>query len=281
MESVCLSYSEILRDGATYHLTRTPLEHKRPRQLHGHDFYELLWVQNGIMRHHTRSGHRDFPEGTLVFIRPNDIHGLQAKADETLVVSLTLTPHIMTDMAQRYPELQDALFWSDAPEPETKHREMRQLATLNHAALRLERVQPTQLELEAFLLPLLVELLTGTDHPSQMPDWLNQACLAAQHPDVFRNGAAGLVRLTGRAHPHVSRTMRRFLQQSPSEYINTCRMEYAAKKLSGTSDTLAEIATECGLPNMSHFHKLFRAHFGQTPQRYRRAHQKDVVQPAT
>ena len=44
-------------------------------------------------------------------------------------------------------------------------------------------------------------------------------------------------------------------------------------------NSLTEIASDCGIPNLSHFHKLFRAHHGMTPQRYRKQHQRDVVQP--
>ena len=56
-------------------------------------------------------------------------------------------------------------------------------------------------------------------------------------------------------------------------------MEFAARRLAGTQDSLAEIAADCGVPNLSHFHKLFRLHHGRTPQAFRRAHQRDLVQP--
>ena len=49
--------------------------------------------------------------------------------------------------------------------------------------------------------------------------------------------------------------------------------------LTGTADPLAEIAADCGIPNLSHFHKLFRAAFGETPQSYRRTRQRDLIQP--
>ncbi|MGJ8610006.1 MAG: helix-turn-helix domain-containing protein, partial [Octadecabacter sp.] len=80
-------------------------------------------------------------------------------------------------------------------------------------------------------------------------------------------------------HPHVSRTMRKFMGLTPSDYVNTQRMDYAARKLTGTSDPLTEIAADCGLANLSHFHKLFLATHGETPQRYRRARQRELVQP--
>lgn len=73
--------------------------------------------------------------------------------------------------------------------------------------------------------------------------------------------------------------MRRFMGVTPSDYINTQRMDHAARRLTGTSDSLTEIAAECGIPNLSHFHKLFLAAYGVTPQRYRRARQRALIQP--
>jgi AraC family cel operon transcriptional repressor len=157
---------------------------------------------------------------------------------------------------------------------------MRQLATLNQAALQLERSPRAKLYLEAFLLPLLVALDRRPEGLALgAPDWLIAACSAARHPNVFRQGASGLVAATGRAHPHVSRTMRRYMGLTPSEYINLQRMEYAARRLAGTSDPLAEIAIDCGLPNLSHFHKLFLTSHGETPQRYRKTRQRTLIQP--
>ena len=67
--------------------------------------------------------------------------------------------------------------------------------------------------------------------------------------------------------------------QSPSDYVNAQRMAFAARRLAGTSDTLSEIAADCGIPNLSHFHKLFLTTHGETPQRYRRARQRALIQP--
>ena len=280
MDQIKLYHADIIPKGAAYHLTRATLDTRRPRVFHAHDFFELLWVQNGTVRHHLPLGRADLNEGDMLFVRPDHAHALQGRGEEALVVSISLSPDMIADLGQRHSALRGRFFWADSPAPVLQHRDMRQLATVNAAALRLERAQPSVFEAEAFLLPLLTSLLDGApDIPGGAPQWLADACASAQDPAVFRHGAAGFVAAAGRAHPHVSRTARAHLGQSPSEYINAIRMDYAARRLSGTADTLSEIATDCGIPNLSHFHKLFLAHHGQTPQRYRRARQRDVLQP--
>jgi len=275
-----LHHTDILTADAKAHLTRATLDARRPASLHDHDFHELIWVQNGNARHHLATHRSELAEGDLLFIRPTDAHALQGKGDAALVVSITLHPDLIARIGARHPGLQGRLFWSDAAEPAVLARDSRQMADLNAAALRLERGRLDGLAVEAFLLPLL-SALTESDLPlpAGAPDWLARACAAALDPRVFRDGAAGFARVAGRAHPHVSRTVRRYLHQSPSDYVNTQRMAFAARRLAGSTDSLAEIAAECGIPNLSHFHKLFRAQHGLTPAAYRRARQAQVVQP--
>lgn len=275
-----LVFPEGLDPAATHHLVRAELTPRRPRRLHGHAFHELLWVQNGTVRHHLPDRREDLAEGDLIFIRPGDTHGLQGRGEAAMVVSLSIRDSAIATLGARHLALAGMGFWSDGPVPPRHHLDMRRMAEVNHAALRLERGPRDALTLEAFLLPLLADLAQApADIPPEAPAWLRHACAAAQDPEVFRQGAAGLVRVAGRAHPHVARTMRRHMGQTPSDYVNARRMAHAATRLLGSEDSLAEIAADCGVPNLSHFHKLFLAAHGQTPQRFRRARRQQLIQP--
>ena len=278
MDRITLHHADILRPGRVVHLARASLDRARPKALHNHDFFELLWVQNGRVRHHLPDRTDDLTEGDLLCLGPTHAHALQGRGEAAMVVSLVLHPDLMATILARHPDLADHLFWANAPV--RLHRDSHALATLNHAALRLERSALGPLDAEAFLLPLIADLSDDTlKVPDDAPTWLTDACIAAQRPEVYRDGAAGFVRIAGRAHPHVSRTARRFLGQSPSEYVNAIRMAHAARQLSGSAEPLAEIAADCGIPNLSHFHRLFRARHGQTPAQYRQRFQRNVVQP--
>lgn len=281
MTQISLLAAEAFGPDEAFILSRAELDRRRPAQLHTQDFHELVWVQNGTVRLHTAAKRQDLREGDLVFICPGQPHGLQGRGEAPMAVSVAIRADIIQALAERHPDLAGMAFWGHDTAPFVTHRDIRQLAALNQAALVLERAPRQKLYLEAFLLPLLVALDRPPDGLAPgAPAWLITACAAATTPEVFRTGAAGFVAVTGRAHPHVSRTMRRYLGQTPSEFINTQRMAFAARKLTGTSDSLSEIAAECGLPNMSHFHKLFLSTYGETPQRYRRARQQALIQPS-
>ncbi|WP_281980972.1 AraC family transcriptional regulator [Thalassorhabdomicrobium marinisediminis] len=278
--AVTLIAADTFAPDEAFLLSRAELDTRRPPALHGQDFHELLWVQNGSVRLHTPTGKQDLTEGDLLFLSPHQLHGLQGRGAAPIVVSLMIRPGVIRAIGKRHDELDGIAFWTGCDQPHVTHRDMHQLAALNQAALRLERAPRRKLYLEAFLLPLLTALDRRPEGMTQdAPDWLVAACAAARAPEVFRHGAAGFVAACGRAHPHVSRTMRRHMGITPSDYVNGLRMDHAARLLTGTSDPLAEIAAACGLPNLSHFHKLFLAHHGETPQRYRRLRQRHLIQP--
>lgn len=269
-----LRHKDILRPGAMIHLARATLTTVRPKALHCHDYFEVFWVQNGTVRHHIPTGLERLDEGDLILLAPGQPHAIQGKGEHAMIVSISIHPDIVNGLNKRHPGL-----WIGDETHMRLHRDMRQLSALNHAALALEASSLNGLAAEAFLLPLLSDLQSNPN-PQDAPDWLTRALSAAKTAPVFQEGAAGLVAQTGRAHAHVSRTMRKVTGQSPSEYINQIRMTHAARALITDNEPVSQIAADCGIPNMAHFHKLFRAHHGITPLQYRQQYQRNVVQPA-
>ena len=278
MDEPILNYRNILPAGAVVHITRAALSPARPRQLHGHNFTELFWVQNGTVRHHVPDGRETLEEGDLITIAPGQRHGLQGRGEHALVVSLCLHPHLIESLVSRHG---DAAARVLTPQDRFRaRRDIRQMAALNQSALQLERSDLGSLAAEAFLLPLLSDIASSDMAlPQNTPVWLRDACRAARDPSVYRGGAGAFADSTGKAHAHVSRSMQRFLDTTPSDFINDIRMERAARMLISDTEPLSRIAADVGAPNLSHFHKLFRRRFGTTPLKYRQKYQRHVVQP--
>lgn len=268
-----LKFNDVCANGEKVHFARTTLTTARPNPLHAHDFFDLFWVQNGKVRQHLEDRTEILNEGDLVLIPPGIKHGVQAKGEFSLLVSVCIHPDVVRRLTNRHKaEL------PNLSEIKSTTNDSRDLANLNRAALTLEKSNRGDLATEAFLLPILMAF-TSRETSSTLPLWLINAMKAARDPDVFRLGAAGLVQMTGKAHAHVSRTMRAHLGQSPSEFINDVRMTYAARQLVTDDEPIQMIADHCGIPNMAHFHKLFRAKHGITPLKYRQKHQRGVIQP--
>lgn len=87
-----------------------------------------------------------------------------------------------------------------------------------------------------------------------------------------RIATAQLARQVGVSESQFRRIFANMFSMSPTHYVNVIRIN-AARTLLETSDMLvADIATETGFYDQSHFTKLFVRERGMTPGEYRRRH---------
>jgi len=71
-------------------------------------------------------------------------------------------------------------------------------------------------------------------------------------------------------HPvHLAQTFRRHYNTTIGSYLRRLRLERSREQLLSTNKTLAEIACGNGFSDQSHFTRLFKREFGQTPHAYR------------
>lgn len=63
---------------------------------------------------------------------------------------------------------------------------------------------------------------------------------------------------------------KRYLQQSPIEFLNIYRMKTGSRLLLQTEKSITEIALSCGFNHLSYFSKMFQETYGCTPGAYRK-----------
>jgi len=74
---------------------------------------------------------------------------------------------------------------------------------------------------------------------------------------------------------NISRTkccqlFKKYLSTTPTEYLNACRLEAAAKQLLDSERQITDIALSCGFNSSSYFSEVFRKVKGCTPAEYRK-----------
>lgn len=74
----------------------------------------------------------------------------------------------------------------------------------------------------------------------------------------------------GMSRSLLSRGFRRHTGQSVVEYCNARRLERSARLLVASDEAVADIARISGYPNLSHYHRQFKAFYGLTPAAFRR-----------
>lgn len=270
--------------GHAFHVNRPFVERHDPGRLHDHDFFEVFWIETGAATHLVNDRELRLPAGSLCFVRPADRHAFRNDgAEPCRMVNVAFAASSADHLRARYgDELAGRFFWAPDALPVTvrldraRSRELRRLErALDGGARTLTRV-------EGFLLQVMGGLMGGEGAaPVEMPLWLATACEAMRDEARLCEGVPALVRLTGKSHEHLSRTVRRCLGLSPSAWVNRRRMEAAARRLAETEMPIVEVALGSGIEDLSHFYRLFKAEYGITPGRFRRRDRANFVHPAT
>ena len=252
-------------------------------QSHGHDYYEIFYIDSG------RGFHLLGPEarpvvlmpGQIVFIRPRDIHGFRSdvSTEPFALINVAFSHTAWITLRERY-HLAGHPFFSEEPdEPPTLEligNTSREIAKLFSELIHDQR---SELVRDGFLLTL-ARMLTGKVQMEELntaPAWLRKGLLSwSREPESWRNGASGLAKLAGCSVGHLARSMRKTLGVTPSEWIMKARLLRAANLLKSTGFSIADVALEAGFENLSHFHRCFRGAYGVTPLLYRKEHAKFI-----
>ncbi|MDM0066292.1 AraC family transcriptional regulator [Variovorax sp. J31P207] len=88
-----------------------------------------------------------------------------------------------------------------------------------------------------------------------------------EHIDV-----AQLAALTGLSACHFSRAFKQSVGVPPHRYVLSRRVQAAAALIRSTDRPMSDIALEVGFFDQSHFTRVFTAHMGESPRRFRYLH---------
>ena len=86
----------------------------------------------------------------------------------------------------------------------------------------------------------------------------------------FSLGISKMIELSEKTPEHLSRSTKKYLGMTPSEYINNLRLNFAANQLLTTSNSVLDICFDCGFENTVYFHKKFKERFGMSPGQFRK-----------
>jgi AraC family cel operon transcriptional repressor len=265
---------DFVKKGQSHHFARLQLDAVNAVGRHCHDFPELFWVEEGRGVHLIGSERRSIPAGTLVFVRPEDVHtvGADAADGRFLLCNLAFRGDFWKTFRSRHRASLGEWFRPGAPTVRERKVGAGVLDFLRRAGLELIAAPCTSLFLERFLLNLAFALRGPEEEAGQLPDWLREAAGQFEREKLFRGEAGGksLAHIARRSAAHVAREVRRHLGKTPTDWVNEMRMRHAAQLLAGTRREILDICADCGFENVGHFYALFRVQYAMTPLAYRR-----------
>lgn len=260
--------ADFVRPGESYHFARAEIAAGNAARYHDHDFHEIFWATRGAGEHLLNGRTTPVEAGRLYLVRPKDRHQVTGSAAPLHIFNLAFPSRSWRELRRRYfPKESD---WFERPAARVGWPlDARAQTELQYWAERLAVEGRPRVALDGFLMQLPRLLREPTAEAEPLPEWLAQARRQIAQPEHFVGGTPALARLAGRSASHVARATVRWLKQTPTEIVNTARMDFSARQLAETSRPILEIALDCGLNNLSHFYALFRKRFGVSPRRYR------------
>jgi AraC family cel operon transcriptional repressor len=251
-------------------------DHKQLPVEHSHDYFEFFMVNHGNAIHRANGASQSLSRGTAVLVRPDDVHCYHHLSSDFEIINM-LVPQRTMHAALDY--------LGDGFQPER---------LLDSSVPVVSRLSPNDfesimLELERLVLAkhafrgrsdsvfrftLLNVLFTcfppHTINTSlDLPLWLRGLCLEMMKKRNFTEGLPALQRIANKSKEHLARTFRRYMDKSPTEFINDLRLEYCARRIISTNAKIVDLCGDAGFESVSHFYHLFHSKYGLPPNEFR------------
>lgn len=248
--------------------------------LHKHDFVEVLWIRegSGVLIHGGKT--RVFSKNFLYISRPNEVHALEPARNTVMEFSYVA---IAKKVFERFKE-------SILIEEDAVHKEKMdgwsiklspfEVSYLDRSAAELMWQNDSLMAIFRFLLNLYwqVKNVFVSALPSDMPDWLSDACQRIRNPENLALGLPKFRQICGKDMSYINRAMRRYMNCTPTEFINSARLHYAKWLLETSAYSTGEISEICGFSDLPYFCRKFRDKYECTPTQFRRkAHSEDLL----
>lgn len=232
--------------------------------MHRHRFAEVFWIESGAIRHRVGGREEAMTAGDLRFIHPDTAHAA-ASDGAAILVNLAFPTAILRELQPFAGPLPFR-----AGEAPGMRFDAAGLTALAEWADRLADPALTRHDVGAFLLWLLAERQRRERGRPAVTTWLDEAIARFAEPEQLAGGVGALARLAGRSPGTLSRQVRRRFACTAIQLINRRRILWLARRLRMSSTPIPELAAACGLTNLGHCYRLFRAAHGCAPGEYRR-----------
>lgn len=253
---------------------------------HHHQFPEICIILKGRIIHHANGEEQDLSGGSIVFIRPSDSHYFKQYKNETCeLVNFAFKLEHLLDLS-KYLEYDYFLRDFTAPplppsfKTTTGATEALALKLLEINTLQITSPSMAKAKTKSILAELFTKFFMDENSPEKsgsLPEWLENASSKMRKDSNITLGIKQLYKLAGRTPEHVCASFRKYLNKTPTEFINELRAEKAAKLLIDTDEKIVSIANETGFKSASRFHLVFKKHYSLSPARFRALHRHSNI----
>ena len=247
--------------------------------LHNHRYYEFFLTCGDNFRHVINGKEIPLDVGTLVFVRPDDVHTY--KQDDKIdydIINIAYSSEIITQafmyMGESFPA--SRLIHSKMPPSVILGDEERENLKAKLVALITDdNIKSKKINSRALLIEILSTFFSDmgekveNDKKNQIPHWFLDCLYSIKNEMIFNMSFSEIAKMTNYSESHLRHCFKKYLNQTPSQYITEQRLAYIAGMLINTNVSVATLCYESGFNNLSWFYRLFQQKYKMTPLEYR------------
>ena len=239
--------------------------------LHTHNFYEFFYIVSGRAIHNINGEKRLIQDGDLTLIRPDDIHSYEFINNWDIEI-------ISTGFSRE--EFSAAIAYLDADERNIISRKFpltvsfsgysrndiyRKLMEISHKEHGAER----KTYFRRLLIEILYEfLMEEQEEGIIIPEHISEIVVEMRKKENYTAGLKRMLEISCISQEHLTREFRKYLNLTPTEFINLKRLDYVAQLLSQGEAEIIDVCFACGFNSVSHFYHKFKERFGCSPAKF-------------
>ena len=261
--------------GISYRYVYSDTEFFRP---HYHDYYEIFLMLDGSCIHYINGSQMLLQKGSLVFIRPQDIHDyVSINKEKFSMFNITFDSNTASSIFEFLSDGFPAEHLLNAKYPPTVLLGKNDFNRLEGKMSSIRAIDPKNLneiktKLRILVLGLFTKYFYEHEHEDDtVPYWLEAICEKMSQDGNFKNDTEYFFALTDKTREHVSRCMKKYYNLTVTEYINGLRINYIANMLINSNHKICDIIYDSGFNNISWASELFKQKYGVTMLEYRKA----------
>ncbi len=246
---------------------------------HWHDYFEIFLILEGSVTHIVNGVTQHLNVGTLVFIRPGDVHKYICEEDTVRFLNLAISKRDMYRMFDylgstfdKEKLLGNAIPLSIKVNDKFKKKMLRNFQKVN--TMDSNDNQNLKLFMRAYLIEIIsscfLESEDFIESEDNIPEWLSETCKQMYMKENFVAGNKRMVEISGKSREYLSRSLKKYMNTSLSEFVFSIRLEYASNLLVNSNLSVADICDDCGFDNLSYFYRKFSSRYGISPLTYRK-----------
>lgn len=264
-----------MQTGISYRYVYSETEYFRP---HFHDYFEIFLVLEGTVTHLINGQSVPLSRGSLVFVRPKDVHNYVLKpGDSFSMLNITFTAETADSLLAYLGEGFSGQRLLQMPlSPYVILGEDEQAYILSRMTGICTIDENDHIRLKTALRILLFRILTRffgdvrEEAERRIPDWLSELCSEMKSDGNFIQGTQRMLELTDKSREHIARSFQKYLGVTPSEFVNDLRLRMIANMLKNSNHDISEIIFDSGFSNISWASRLFKKKYAVTMSEYRK-----------